>query len=524
MSEKVRRLYLVFGDQLDHQSPFFDEIDPDRDRLWMAEIAEEATHVWCHKLRLAFFFSAMRHFREYLTSGGYTVQYHELGKTSSDDIGTNFSEVLRHDLARMEVEELVAVEPGDHRVREALEIFAKEKKVKLRWLDDTHFYLPLDAFNDWAADRKSFLLEHFYRMMRKRSGILMTPKGKPEGGGWNFDKDNRRAFGKKGPPSLPVFGDYPADALTREVVALINSRFPEHPGQLDAFSLPVTREAGLEELDRFIEERLHGFGEYEDALWSGEKLIYHSRLSALLNVKLLNPREVVDRVIKAYKEGRAPLNSVEGYVRQILGWREFVRGIYHFFGPDYLSKNALGAKADLPTFFWDGKTDMACVKDTMENVLENGYAHHIQRLMVLGQFSLLWGADPFKFHEWHMAMYLDAIDWASAPNTIGMSQFGDGGIVATKPYCASGNYIKKMSNHCSECRYRPELASGEQACPFTTLYYSFLDRHRERFADNRRMTFQLKNLERKSTEELAQIRARETELRAKWGGQEESDA
>lgn len=516
MTEKIRRLYLVFGDQLDHQSPIFDEVDPGHDRIWMAEVSEEATHVWCHKLRLAFFFSAMRHFREYLISEGYSVQYHELSERSAEDSGASFSAVLRCDLARLEVDEIVAVEVGDHRVRDALEAFANEEKVALRWLEDSHFYLPLGDFKEWASGRKLFLLEHFYRMMRKRSGILMTSKGEPEGGEWNLDKDNRRAFGKAGPSSLPRFGQYAADQITKDVLNLVNERFASHPGVLDDFSLPVTREAALEELDRFIEERLHDFGEYEDAMWSGEKLIYHSRLSALLNVKLLNPGEVVNRVLKAYEEGCVPLNSVEGFVRQVLGWREFVRGIYYVFGAEYLSKNALGAQADLPAFFWDGKTEMACVKDAMENVLENGYAHHIQRLMVLGQFSLLWGVDPLKFHEWHMAMYLDAIDWASAPNTIGMSQFGDGGIVATKPYCASGNYIKKMSNHCSQCRYRPEKASGDEACPFTTLYYSFLDRHRERFADNRRMTFQLKNLERKSVEELEKIRSRENELRSKW--------
>lgn len=516
MAHNIRRLYLIFGDQLDHQSPVFDEIDPAQDKVWMAEVAEEASHVWCHKLRLAFFFSAMRHFRAELASREIPVIYRKLPAHPKEDLGKSFPEVLKHDLAAFSVAEVVAVEPGDHRVKAGIESLAGDTGIRLRWLNDPHFYLPLSAFKEWAAGRKSFLLEHFYRMMRKRTGILMTEEGLPEGGEWNFDHDNRRAFGKKGPPALPSFGEYPSDAISQEVVQLVNERFASHPGRLRAFALPVTRKAALEELDRFIDERLPSFGAYEDAMWSGEGLVYHSRLSALLNVKLLSPREVLDRVLDAYHAGKAPLNSVEGYVRQVLGWREFVRGIYYVFGPDYLNKNALQAKADLPKFFWEGKTEMACVKDAMENVLENGYAHHIQRLMVLGQFSLLWGADPLKFHKWHMAMYLDAIDWASAPNTIGMSQFGDGGIVGTKPYCASGNYIKKMSNHCSECHYRPERASGEQACPFTTLYYGFLDRHRERFADNQRMTFQLKNLERKSAGEMDQIRSREVELRAQW--------
>ena len=482
----------------------------------MAEVAEEATHVWCHKLRLAFFFSAMRHFREHLRAEGYDVQYQELPIDGRQDRAPDFEGLLRADLKALEVDELIAVEPGDHRVRAAIEAAAEASGVSVRWLEDTHFYLPLEAFKDWAAGRKTFVLEHFYRMMRKRSGILMTPNGEPEGGEWNLDEDNRRSFGKSGPPPLPRFGDYPSDELTQKVVALVRERFADHPGRLHAFSLPVTRRDALLELDRFIKERLRDFGEFEDAMWSGEKLLFHSRLSALLNVKLLNPREVIERVLEAYKQGRAPLNSVEGYVRQVLGWREFVRGIYYTFGPEYLEHNALDAKASLPSFFWDGKTEMACVRDAMANVLENGYAHHIQRLMVLGQFSLLWGTHPLKFHEWHMAMYLDAIDWASAPNTIGMSQFGDGGIVGTKPYCASGNYINKMSNHCKACSYRPEQATDNLACPFTTLYYGFLDRHRDRFADNRRMTFQLKNLERKSADEMQKIRDRKAELRLRW--------
>jgi deoxyribodipyrimidine photolyase-related protein len=276
----------------------------------------------------------------------------------------------------------------------------------------------------------------------------------------------------------------------------------------------VDRPEALAYLHEFVAERLPTFGEYQDAMWEGEHFGSHSRLSALLNVKLLSPREVVDAALEAYETGSAPLNAAEGFIRQILGWREYVRGIYYQFGEDYLERNELKAEEELPSFFWDGKTRMKCAADAMRNVMENGYAHHIQRLMVLGLFAQLWGANPRKFHDWHMAMYLDAIDWVSAPNTIGMSQYGDGGIVGTKPYCATGRYINKMSNYCGDCSYRPDRVIGKDACPFSTLYYDFLERNRRHFEGNRRMTFQLKNLERKSAEERSQIQDRVRELRS----------
>lgn len=514
MPVSCRRLCLVLGDQLDSDSPLLREAESDRDAFWMAEVAEEAEQVRSHKLRLAFFFAAMRHFREDLRAAGKRVVYSELTADPRADRGRGFREVLAADLRRLEPAEVVCVEVGDFRVEAEIEEACRATATPLRWLHDTHFLLPLSEFRAWAAGRKEFVLETFYRMMRRRSGILVDSEGRPEGGRWNFDAENRASFGRSGPPAPSRFGSYPAGFLTAEVVAMVQARFGDHPGRLEAFALPVTRSDALAELRRFVAERLPLFGRFQDAMWGGEGTLYHSRLSALLNVKLLNPREVIAAVLEALRAGTAPIEAVEGFVRQILGWREYTRGIYHFFGEDYLARNELGATEPLPAFFWNGETGMACARDAMRNVLENGYAHHIQRLMVLGQFALLWGADPREFHEWHLAMYLDAIDWVSAPNTIGMSQFADGGIVGTKPYCASGNYINRMSNHCGQCSYRPGEASGERACPFTTLYYDFLDRHRERFAGNQRMRFQLRNLERKSAAELAAIRQRVAWLRA----------
>ena len=288
------------------------------------------------------------------------------------------------------------------------------------------------------------------------------------------------------------------------------------PGKVDDFDLPVTRDQALQALDDFVDHRLCHFGDFQDAMWNGEEYLYHSRLSHAINLHLLSPREVVESAVAAYKEDKAPLNAVEGFVRQILGWREYVRGVYWTRMPEYADGNSLGCDPDqdVPSFFWDGKTDMACVADSMRLLIDTAYAHHIQRLMVLGLFSQLYGVHPAKFNDWHMAMYADAVDWVSLPNALGMSQHGDGGVMATKPYCASGNYINRMSNYCKGCKYKPSQAIGDDACPFTTLYWDFLDRHQQRFQKNHRMSMQLKNLERKDADEMEQVRQRAAAIRS----------
>lgn len=513
-SHSIRNLVLILGDQLDATSAVFDDFDPARDHLWMAETAEEATHVWCHKLRLAFFFSAMRHFRDHQRQMGRTVHYHELTADPDQDRGQNFAEILRVDIRRLRPQKVILVHPGDFRVLSMLRELAAKESIEMDWREDRHFYQKAGEFDTYATGKKSLVMEFFYRTLRRREHILMTDEGDPEGGEWNFDSDNRQQFGKAGPPTIPPPLQFEPDAQTREVIEMVETRFAGHPGSLAEFDLPVTAEQAEAQLNDFIENRLENFGRYEDAMWTEEAFLYHSRLSAVLNVKLLNPRQCVEAAVSAYGQNRAPLNSVEGFVRQILGWREFIRGIYWLKMPEYAGMNALNCDdLDVPRFFWDGETDMACVKDCMKSVIAHGWSHHIPRLMVLGQFSLLLGVHPYKFHAWHMAMYVDAIDWVSLPNTLGMSQYGDGGVVGTKPYCASGNYINKMSNYCKHCRYKPSESVGEQACPFTTLYWDFLDRHRDAFSSNRRMTFQVKNLERKSPEQLTEIRKQADRIR-----------
>ena len=507
----LRRLALVLGDQLDHESAVFDDFEPERDAVWMAEVEHEATHLRCHKLRIAFFFAAMRHFRDERREAGYTVHYHEL----SDERGKTFGEVLSADVRELEPDELVVVEPGDWRVREELIQAAAKLDVPLEILPDRHFYCSTEDFAKWTSDRNSLVLETFYRWMRKRETLLVDDDADPAGGSWNFDRDNRESFGKEGPSELPQAPRARPDKTTGEVLRLVEQRFGDHPGTVDGFDLPVTRNGAKRWLEQFVAERLPRFGKYQDAMWREEPLLYHSRLSALLNVKLLNPRECVRAAVEAWREGAAPLNSVEGFVRQILGWREFVRGVYWTHMPDYIERNALECDdRDVPREYWDGETEMECVRRAMRNVLDNAYAHHIQRLMVLGLYAQLLGVHPRRFHDWHMAMYADAIDWVSLPNTLGMSQYGDGGVVGTKPYCASGAYINRMSDACGSCRFDPKKATGEEACPMTTLYWDFLDRHRERFASNRRMTFQLRNLERKKPAAIDAIRKAAAKLKS----------
>ncbi len=514
----MRNLILVLGDQLDHSSAAFDGFDTQNDVVWMAEVEDESTHVWCHKLRIAFFLSAMRHFRNELIESDRPIEYHELSTDPANDRGKSFVEILRLDIKRLKPERLLVVEPGDWRVRQQLQTVADACSIPLEIRVDRHFYCSVEEFAEYAEGRKSLLLEFFYRDMRKKHNVLMDNR-QPEGGQWNFDHDNRESFDKSGPGQLPQRETFHPDGTTREVIRMVQDRFPGHPGSLDHFVLPVTRQQATIFLKNFIDNILPQFGLWEDAMWTDEAFLYHSRLSAPLNLRLLNPRECVDAAVEACRSGKAPLNSVEGFVRQILGWREFIRGVYWLRMPEYSDMNHFDHQLSLPSFFWDGETEMNCVRQSMQHVLQHGYSHHIHRLMVLGNFAQLWGVHPRLFHEWHMAMYLDAIDWVSLPNTLGMSQYGDGGIVGTKPYCSSGNYINKMSNFCSDCRFDYKKRVGDDACPFTTLYWEFMDRHYDLLKENPRMKFPVSNVSRMRNVpgELAEIRNRAEELRNEWG-------
>jgi len=492
MPQKIRYLVIVLGDQLDLQSSALKGFDPTQDVVWMAEVAEESTHVWSAKQRIAVFLSAMRHFAQSLHELGLPLDYTRLD--APDNAGTLALE-LRKAIVQLQPTALVISAPGDWRVLQSLRDVAKEYALALDLRDDTHFFTTVREFATYAQGKKQLRLEYWYRELRRKHNILMEGKA-PLGGQWNFDADNREAFGKAGPQNVPPPSRFVPDAITQEVLAFVETRFASHPGNLHSFAWPVTRQQALTALQTFIAQRLPLFGKYEDAMWAGEPWLYHSQLSCALNLKLLNPREVVQAAVDAFTNGDAPLEAVEGFVRQILGWREYVRGIYWLHMPGYLERNALNAQASLPAWYWTGRTEMACLKDAITQTLEHGYAHHIQRLMVTGLYALLLGVKPQQVHAWYLSVYVDAVEWVELPNTLGMGQFGDGGLMASKPYVASGKYIQRMSNHCAACKYDPTQSTGPRACPFTTLYWDFLMRHEDDLKQNPRMAMQLKNLER----------------------------
>ena len=498
---KARHLVVVLGDQLSGDSSAFDGFDQQSDAVLMMEVAEEATYVPQHKMRLALFFSAMRHFGQELETKGRRVHYTELEDTNNRG---SFAEELRRWVHKTRPDKLIITKPGDYRVEQEIREAAKSLDCKLEVRPDRHFLCDVEEFRTYAAERKSLLLEGFYRKMRRSCSILITENG-PTGGQWNYDNDNRESFGPDGPGRIKAPRSFSQDDVTGAAIDMVARRFPDNPGKLESFDYPVTRAQAYAALRDFIKHRLANFGTYQDAIVTGHPYLYHSRLSCVLNLHLLDPRDAIDAAVDAYEEGAAPLNSVEGFVRQILGWREFIRGIYWLKMPRYAELNALDADLPMPAFMWTAETEMNCIRQSVGQLIDHAYAHHIQRLMVLGLFAMLLGVRPYDVHRWHMSMYADAIDWVSLPNVLGMSQYGDGGIVGTKPYAASGNYINRMGDYCDGCRYNPKVAVGDDACPFTTLYWDFLARNRREISGNRRMVFQLKNLDRKDDDELRAI-------------------
>ena len=519
-----RRLIVVLGDQLDADSTVFEGFDPELDWIWMAEVAGEATHVWNSLCRIAIFLAAMRHFRDRLRERGWPVAYRQLNVSGSQwsfgdraDLGlAEGAETLASQLAltldRLRPAEVHAVDPGEWRLKDQLQEVARAAGIPWVTRPDQHFFSSPEDFAAHARGRKQLRLEFFYRELRQRTGFLMDGD-QPAGGQWNYDAENRESFGKQGPGFVPAPRRFPPDALTQEVLAMVQERFGSHPGSVAAFDWPLTSAEAQSTLDDFIAHRLPEFGRWQDAMWTGEPWLYHSRLSAVLNLKLLHPRTVLDATENAYRSGRVPLPAAEGFIRQILGWREYVRGVYWHSMPGYLERNALGAHQPLPRFFWTGDTEFNCLRHSLRQTLDLGYAHHIQRLMVTGLFSLLVGVHPKEVHAWYLAVYVDAVEWVELPNTLGMSQYADGGVMASKPYIATGKYIQRMSNYCQGCRFDPAQATGPKACPFTTLYWDFLARHQALLAKNPRMSLQVRNLTRIAPEQLATISRQASELR-----------
>ncbi len=508
----MRNLVLVLGDQLNLDASAFDGFDPTQDAVWMAEVAEESTHVWSAKQRIVVFLSAMRHFAQALRAANRPLHYMRLDDAANT--GTLATELARC-IAQHQPQGLVLTAPGDWRVYQSLRAVAASHNLPLQVRDDRTFFSTVNEFADHAKGRKQLRMEYFYREMRRKHAVLMEGD-QPAGGQWNFDADNREAFGKTGPQNIPPRYAVTPDETTAQVIDLVNTRFANHPGSLGSFGWPVTRAAALTSLASFITERLPQFGQWEDAMWPDQPWLWHSHLSVALNLKLLSAHEVVATAQTAWQQGEVPLASAEGFIRQILGWREFVRGIYWTQMPGYVERNALAAEHPLPALYWTGQTDMACMAQALKQTLEHGYSHHIQRLMVTGLYALLFGVAPRSVHEWYLAVYVDAVEWVELPNTLGMGQAADGGLMASKPYIASGKYIERMSSgsFCAQCRYKPGERVGDKACPFTTLYWDFLIRHETLLAANPRTVMQVRNVARLQESERQAIRERAERIRS----------
>lgn len=492
------RLILILGDQLNTSISSLSDATSD-DVILMCEVREEATYVKHHKKKLAFVFSAMRHFAEELQASGKVVRYRRL--TDPDNAGSLLGEVTTA-VKDLDITQVVVTAAGEYRLAQEMRGWQARLGIPVEIREDTRFLATHDEFARWADGRKQLRMEFFYREMRRKHAVLMQQDA-PIGGKWNFDSENRSPPRK----GLHVPTPYEAvpDAITQDVISLVSQHFPDHFGDLEPFSYAVTRTEALKVLDLFIQDRLPLFGTYQDAMVEGEPWMFHSHIALYLNIGLLLPLECIRAAERAYHEGAAPLNAVEGFIRQILGWREFVRGIYWLKMPEYKSQNHFAAQRDLPSFYWDGMTRMNCLRQCVLETKQNAYAHHIQRLMVLGNFALLAGLDPDQVNDWYLLVYADAYEWVELPNVHGMVLFADGGVLGSKPYAASGAYIKKMSNYCDGCSYSVSAKNGPKACPFNYLYWNFIETNAEKLRANPRMGFVFKTLDRMSEEKRQAI-------------------
>ncbi len=474
-------LRVVLGDQLSRQVAALKDLDPARDTVLMAEVMGETTYVAHHRQKIVMVLSAMRHFAATLRAEGVSVDYVHL--EDPDNTGHLAGEIRRA-MARHAPDRVILTQPSEWRVRAELEALAATSNTPVDVLEDDRFFASHARFAAWAKDRRGWRMEHFYREMRREHGLLMDGD-QPAGGEWNFDQENRKRLPASVVP--PARTRFAPDAVTREVMDLVDRRFPDNFGGLEAFGWPVTRADALMALDDFLTHGLPRFGDYQDAMKAGAPFLFHSLLAPALNIGLLSPREICAAAEAAWRAGRAPLNAVEGFIRQILGWREYVRGVYWTLMPGYAEMNALDAHRPLPDFYWTGQTALRCVREAVTTTAEHAYSHHIQRLMVTGNFALLAGVAPREIERWYLAVYADAFEWVEMPNTLGMAVFADGGRMASKPYAASGAYIDKMSDLCGGCAYDVKQKTGPKACPFNYLYWAFLIRNEGRLSGNPRL-------------------------------------
>lgn len=488
----MSKLCLILGDQLSQSLSALQQLDKESDHIMLAELYTETHYVKHNKLKIALIFSAMRHFARQLREAGYHVVYHSYANTKGNS--ASFTAVLEQQLSQHHYQQLVCTEPGEYRVLKEMQTWQQLFALETVILPDARFFFSIEQMNAWFSSKKEPRMEHFYQFARKQTGLLME-EGKPTGGRFNFDKENRHAWQASTP--LPPVLEHQKDAITLEVLNLVAEEFAAYPGDLKNFNFAVERQQALTALGHFIEHKLPQFGQFQDALSDQNNTLFHSLIASYMNIGLLLASEVCEAAIAAYRDDHAPLNAVEGFVRQVLGWREYVRGLYWHQGEAYKQQNALNALTPLPRWFWDAKTQMRCMHKAISHSLNDAYAHHIQRLMIIGNFSLIAGLDVDEVCNWYLGVYIDAFEWVELPNTLGMALYADNGLLASKPYAASANYINKMGDHCASCSYNPKLVTGAKACPYNALYWDFIQRHQERFAKNPRMALMVKQWQKK---------------------------
>jgi (6-4)DNA photolyase len=492
-------LCIVLGDQLNRSISSLDDVNHANDIIMLCEVLEEATYVKHHQKKLVFVFSAMRHFAEALRADGFQVHYATLGEAGNTG---SFGGELKRAVEHYQPHKVIVTEASEYRVLEDMKSWQKTLGIPVEIRPDRRFLCSHKGFNDWAKGRKQLRMEYFYRELRKSYQILMDGD-LPIGGEWNYDADNQKPLAET--VNIPQTYQLGADAITQNVIEMVRERFSDHFGNIDDFHYAVTRKQALEALKQFVEMRLPLFGDYQDAMLQNEPWLFHSHISLYLNCGLLLPMDCIKLAEEAYHNQQAPINAVEGFIRQIVGWREFVRGVYWLHMPEYAKKNSLDAQRRLPEFYWSGQTKMNCVAQCVKETKQHAYAHHIQRLMVLGNFALLAGIHPDEVNEWYLLVYADAYEWVELPNVTGMALFADGGLLASKPYAASGAYINKMSNYCKNCRYNVKAKYGESACPFNYLYWHFLIQNQEKFAKNPRMAMIYSTLNKMDKTKYQQI-------------------
>lgn len=500
-------LRIILGDQLSNEISSLSGINAEEDIVLICEVFAEATYVKHHKKKIVFLFSAMRHFAEELrVEKNYQVEYLKL---NDPEPMQSFTQAVEKTLAKHKIDEIIVTSPGEYRVLTEINIWQELFGLPVDIREDARFLCNQVEFKNWSKDRKNLRMEYFYREMRKKYSILMDGD-QPIGGKWNFDLENRK------PPNpnfdIPETFSSEPDAVTLDVMQLVEDKFSDHMGVLSDFHFAINAAQAKIALKQFIDERLKYFGDFQDAMIQGKPWMYHSHVGLYLNCGLLSPLECIQAAEQAYHDSHAPLNAVEGFIRQILGWREFVRGIYWNEMPDYASLNFFEAERDLPAFYWDADTKMNCVHQSVKETSQNAYAHHIQRLMVLGNFALLTGIDPVQVNAWFLSVYADAFEWVELPNVSGMALFADGGYLASKPYAAGGGYINKMSNYCKSCSYSVTKKSGPDACPFNYLYWDFLERNRNKLGNNHRIGMMYKVYDRMSEEKKEMIKGDSNEF------------